>query len=107
MRAHYADLWQAVARSLPERIAIRTPDDSWTYERLSREAGALAGTFARQGLRSGDVVAILLHNRPEFLITLFACLATGLIPVPLNFRFRAGEIAALLDDSSAAAMVHP
>lgn len=108
MRGHYADLWQAVARGLSDRIAIRTIDgERWTYERFAREAGALAASLTERGLGRGDAVAILLYNRPEFLITLFACLATGITPVPLNFRFKAAEVAALLDDSGAAALVYP
>ena len=108
MRAHYADLWQAVARAVPDRPAIRTPDgETWTYERFAREAGALAATLRRNGVTRGDTVALLLHNRPEFLITFFACLASGVIPVPMNYRLRAGEVAALLDDSGAAVLIHP
>lgn len=108
MRAHYADLWQAVARAVPERVALRTVDgQEWTYERFAREAGALAATLRSRGVQPGDTVALLLHNRPEFLITFFACLAEGIIPVPLNYRLRAGEVAALLDDSGAKVLVHP
>lgn len=108
MQGHYSDVWQGIARAMPDRTAIRSVDgQSWSYERFAREAGALAAAFAERGLRAGDVVAILLHNRPEFLITLFACLATGLTPAPLNFRFRPGEVAALLDDSAAKALVFP
>lgn len=108
MRGHYADLWQAVSRALPDRMAIKTADGQhWTYARFAREAGALAASLADRGVRPGDAVAILLHNRPEFLITLFACLATGVTPVPLNFRYRAGEVAALLDDSGAAVLIYP
>ena len=108
MRGHYADLWQAVARALPERTAILTADGQrWSYARFTREAGALAASLADSGLRRGDAVAILLYNRPEFLIALLACLATGMTPVPLNFRLRAGEVAALLDDSGASALIYP
>ncbi|MCP2635642.1 AMP-binding protein [Microbacterium sp. HD4P20] len=108
MRGHYADVWQAVARALPDRTAIRTIDgQTWTYARFAREAGALAATLAARGVAPGDRVAILLYNRPEFLIAFFACLAAGITPVPLNFRFRAGEVAELLDDSQAKVLIHP
>ncbi|WP_156760066.1 AMP-binding protein [Microbacterium karelineae] len=108
MRGHYADVWRAVADAAPDRIAIREiGGTTWTYARFVREAGALAATLADRGVRRGDAVAMLLYNRPEFLITLLACLATGITPVPLNFRFRAGEAAALLDDSGAAALIYP
>ncbi|QAY58857.1 acyl-CoA synthetase [Microbacterium protaetiae] len=108
MRAHYADLWNALAAAVPEREAIRSVDGAtWTYAQFARDAGALAATFAARGLRAGDRVALLLYNRPEFLVTVFACLAAGLIPVPLNYRLRAHELAALLDDAEAAALVAP
>lgn len=108
MRAHYADVWQAVARAVPERTALLTVDgERYSYERFAREAGALAASLASRGVGAGQTVAILLYNRPEFLITFFACLATGVIPVPFNYRLRAGEVAALLDDSDAAALVYP
>jgi len=108
VRAHYADVWQAVARAVPGRVALQTiHGERYTYERFAREAGALAASLAEHGVRPGQAVAILLYNRPEFLVTFFACLAAGMIPVPLNYRFRAGEVAALLDDSGAAALIHP
>jgi fatty-acyl-CoA synthase len=108
MRAHYADLWQAIARALPDRTVLRAIDgESWSYARFAGEAGGLAASLSRRGLKPGSRVALLLYNRPEFLVTFFACLGAGMIPVPLNYRFRAGEIAALLDDSQAQALIYP
>ncbi|GAB3633205.1 acyl-CoA synthetase [Microbacterium shaanxiense] len=106
MRAHYSDVWQAISRVLPERVAIRTADEEWSYARFTREAGAFAGALAQRGVARGDRVALLLYNRPEFLVALYACLGAGITPVPLNFRFRSGEVAALLDDSGAKALVY-
>ncbi|MEQ6897004.1 AMP-binding protein [Microbacterium sp. KR10-403] len=108
MRAHYADLWRAVAAAVPDREAIRSIDGgSWTYERLAHDAGALAAGLADRGLRPGDRLALLLHNRPEFLIAVFACLSAGIVPVPLNYRLRAHEVAALLDDAGARVLLAP
>ena len=108
MRAHYADLWRAIAAAVPDRVAVSAIDGTeWTYQRFLRDAGALAATLARNGLSAGDRVALLLHNRPEFLVTVFACLAAGFVPVPLNYRLRAHEVTALLDDCDARALVAP
>ena len=108
MQGHYSDLWQEIARVSPDRIAMKTIDgESWTYERFAREAGSLAAWLGDSRVRPGQSVAMLLHNRPEFLITFFACLAAGITPVPLNFRLRPAEIAALLDDSGASVLIYP
>lgn len=108
MQGHYSDVWQAVARALPERLAIRTIDGrEWSYSRFAREAGALAAYLTRHGVERGDRVAMLLYNTPELLVNFFACLATGVTPVPLNYRLRPGEIAALLDDSQSRVLVYP
>jgi len=108
MKGHYSDVWQAVAAALPERTAVRTATgEEWTYREFAAEAGALAQWLLDRGVRPGDPVTILMHNRGEFLVAFFACLATGITPVPLNYRLRPAEIAALLDDSGAAAMIFP
>lgn len=106
MRAHYSDVWQAITQVLPDRVAIRTADEAWTYERFTRDAGAFASALLNRGVQRGDRVALLLYNRPEFLIAFYACLAVGITPVPFNFRFRPGEVAALLDDSDAKALIY-
>lgn len=107
MKGHYSDVWQAVAASLPDRPAIVTCDETISYRRFAKEAGALARHLQQSGVRPGDAVAILLYNRPEYLVALFACLATGIAPVPINYRYRAGEVAELLCDSDATVLLFP
>ncbi|WP_159500492.1 AMP-binding protein [Microbacterium sp. 18062] len=107
MRGHYSDVWQAIARAFPERPAVVTPTETMTYARLAEESGALARHLHEAGLRPGDAVALLLYNRPEYVVALFACFATAIAPVPLNYRYRAPEIQALLADSRARVLVYP
>lgn len=107
MKGHYSDVWQAIAEALPERPAIVTRSDTISYSRFASEAGALAQHLVDSGVRPGDAVGILLYNRPEYLVALFACFATGIAPVPINYRYRAGEVAELLQDSGAAVLLFP
>lgn len=107
MKGHYSEVWQRIAAAHPDRPAIVTPDETVSYGRFAAEAGALADRLRRLGLRPGDAVAVLLYNRPEYLVTLFACFASAFAPVTLNYRYRAGEIRALLEDSDARVMVVP
>lgn len=96
---HYSDLWQGIAREAPDRVAVVTRDDTMTYARFAREAGALARHLTAQGLGIGDAAAMLLYNRTEYLSFTWACLAAGIAPVAINYRYRAAEVRDLLIDS--------
>src|SRR5436305_14698020 len=58
------------------------------------------------GLRAGDKVAIELVNSPEFLEAFFAAQLLGCVPVNVNYRYVDHELAYLLDNSDAAAIVY-
>lgn len=105
---HYSDLWQRIARAVPDRPAIITRDDAVTWGRFATEAGALSHHLREEvGLTNGAAAATLLYNRPEHLVFLWACLSIGVAPVAINYRYTAPEVRALLIDSDARALVVP
>lgn len=107
MEAHYADLWHRIAQAVPDRPAIVTVGEgSMTYGEFDDAASRFAALVAELGLRRDDKVSILLHNRPEWLVTFAGSIRVGIVPVSLNFRYRAHEVARLLDDSDSAAVVY-
>lgn len=71
-----------------------------SYAALDADADAWSARLARWGVRHGDRVAILSHNRYEFLPLFFGCIRRGAILVPLNWRLTAPELARVLDDAS-------
>jgi acyl-CoA synthetase (AMP-forming)/AMP-acid ligase II len=99
--------------SVLEHHAGRTPDkvmtifegETTTYHEMTRRAAALAGGLAERGVRSGDVVALLSYNCPEFLEALFAANYLGAIAMPINWRLAAPEVRYILDHSGARALV--
>ena len=104
---HYSDLWQGIARADPERPAIITSDRTMSYARFAAEAGALARHLQERGLAVGDAAAMLMYNRAEYLTFLWACLSIGVAPVAINYRYRAGEVRALLVDCDARVLLVP
>lgn len=107
MKLGYSDIWRAVAAAHPERLAVTGGSRAHTYAELADRAGRLVGLLREAGIGPGDRVALFLPNRPEYVIALFAALALGATPVPINFRYRAAELAALLDDCAASALLYP
>jgi long-chain acyl-CoA synthetase len=79
------------------------------YEPISHEALAdrvrhAALGLADLGIRSGDRVAILSENRPEWAIADYACLMDGVTDVPIYPNLPSEQVAFLLRDSGAVAI---
>lgn len=107
MKGHYADLWHRIALAAPDRPAIVTVGEgTLTNAEFDAAAARFAALLTELGVGRDDKVSILLHNRPEWLVAFAGCLRLGVVPVPLNFRYRPREIAALLDDSDSEVLVY-
>lgn len=85
----------------PGRHAIRFGETSITWRELQVRVQGLATSLVDRGIGSGDRVAILMGNRPEFVEVVLAAHRIGAIAVPLNFRLTAPEVAFILGDSGA------
>ena len=64
--------------------------------------------LAANGVSKGDVVSLLMPNSAEYIIAYFACWKLGAIAGPINSLLKAQEIAFVISDSEAKALlVHP
>jgi acyl-CoA synthetase (AMP-forming)/AMP-acid ligase II len=100
-----AVLLTPMTQARPEAQAILGEDHGLTWraldERVNRWVHALRGL----GFTTGDRVAIVAGNRVDTMEAVVACLHAGLTVVPVNWHLTAPEIAYVLDDSGAAAVV--
>jgi long-chain acyl-CoA synthetase len=99
-------LLRAAADRHPERVAIQDDDTAIGYAELDLRVRKLAAALLGLGVRSGQHVALLLPNVPEFTLAYFACHYAGLPVVPLNILLTAEEIAYHLENSDAVALVY-
>ncbi|MCU1459532.1 MAG: CoA synthetase, long-chain fatty acid:CoA ligase [Actinomycetia bacterium] len=95
-----------LAGVVPDREIVVCGDQRLTAAEFDRRVAALAGFFRREGLAPGDKVAIALYNRPEYLETFFAALRLGCVPVNVNYRYVADELAGILENSDARVLVY-
>jgi long-chain acyl-CoA synthetase len=71
-----------------------------TYEEVGRAARGFAVRLATAGLRKGDKVVFWGENRPEWIVGYWACLISGVIVVPIDYRSSAEfvrKVRALVD----------
>ena len=98
-------LFTKSARTSPDRLAIAYGDYELRYQQANERINKLANGLRGLGIQKGSNVAILLHNCPEFLETLYACFKAGLGSVPINFRLHPKECSFIIDNSEAVAVV--
>ncbi|WP_137291317.1 long-chain-fatty-acid--CoA ligase [Natronorubrum halophilum] len=91
--------------STPDSVAIADDDTELSYEAFWERAGRFARALADHDIGADDRVAIYLPNLPQFVTAFQGTLRAGGIVVPMNPQYKAREIAHLLSDSGARAVV--
>ena len=106
MTYNLADLFERVARAIPDREAVVRADRRLTYRELDARAEAAAGALQRAGLGAGDTVALALRNSPAYLELMLGAFKIAAVPVNVNYRYQADEMHHVLADSHATILVH-
>ena len=81
----------------PDAVALVYGERELSYAQLYGRSCQLGHALIRQGVGPGDRVAVLLHNCPQFVETMFACALIGAIFVPINFRLVAREVGMVIE----------
>jgi acyl-CoA synthetase (AMP-forming)/AMP-acid ligase II len=90
----------------PDGEALVCGDRRMTWREVAQQSAQIAAGFQKLGLQGGDRVALLLGNRIEFVLALFAAAHAGLVTVLLSTRQQKPEIAYVLTDCGAKLLIH-
>jgi long-chain acyl-CoA synthetase len=95
------------AASTPDKpaVIVAGTDRVVTYRELDDRSAALAAALRGLGLRRGDVVAMVSDNAAECFEIYWACLRSGLYITPVNRNLSADEVAYIVNDSEAKAVI--
>ena len=93
------------AKKFPNTIALKDKERSFTYPELNKRINKLAHGLLSLGLKKGDKFAVLLENSIEIVEAYLAAAKTGLVIVPVHFRFVGKEIVNIMDNSDAKAFI--
>ncbi|MCF8241083.1 MAG: AMP-binding protein [Melioribacteraceae bacterium] len=102
MSNYHLDWLAKWAKYTPNRMMLREYDSGleWNYSDFNNRVNTLAVKFLNNyEINFGDRVAVYSKNRAEYVLLLFACIKTGAILVPLNFRLTPRELDALITDA--------
>jgi long-chain acyl-CoA synthetase len=76
-----------------------------TYRELDERSNRLAQLLYARGLRFGDHLAIFMDNNERYLEVCWAAQRSGLYFTPINYHFNADEVAYIVEDCDATALV--
>lgn len=113
-----AQVHETVEGAVPERPCIIDGARTLTYAEVGSKSRRLANLLVDHGLgnvvpraqlldyQSGaDHLGILLHNSPEYLVSMLGAFKARVVPFNINYRYVADELAYLLTNSGAKGLV--
>nr|WP_239029256.1 AMP-binding protein [Pseudonocardia acidicola] len=89
------------ARRNPSAACIADDELQLTNSAFAGRVRAAAGALQRRGVEPGDVVAVVLPNRVELVVALFAAWRLGAAVTPVNPALTAAEARYQIEDSGA------
>ena len=102
---NWATLWEAIAASQPDHIAVVLGDRPIRWRDLDDRASRLATAFTAHGIGQDAKVAQLMYNCPEYLESSYAAFKVRASTVNVNYRYLAPEIVHVVADSDAEVLV--
>ncbi len=99
------DILAAHAARHPERPAVLEGDRTLTWGEYIARRNRLAHALVKRGLGSGTHVTVYARNSIEHMLAGAAARAAGAIPLAMNHRLVAEEVAYVLDHSDARAVL--
>lgn len=99
---------QILARAVeegPDRVAVVCGPDTLTYAQLDEGANRVGQALWSLGVKPGDKVAVLMANRPEYLVAYHGIGRCGACLVPLVTQSKPPEIAYFVEHSEASVLI--
>lgn len=95
------------AASTPDKAAVTMAESGLTlsYRRLNDRSMQLAQCLRDHAISGGQVLAVLMENRPELFESYWAAMRSGLYFTAVNTHLASDEVGYIIDNSNAAAFL--
>lgn len=94
------------AFTMPNKIAMVAPNsDKITWKMLNNASIAVANILQRSGVTPGQVVSLMMENRAEYMIVMWAALRFGVYIAPINWHLKEDEVAYIVSDSDSVLVI--
>lgn len=101
-----SDIFHMQVAKHPDKAAILCEDEVWTFRHLNEFSNRLANVFHSHGYKKGDVVGLLLENRPEFVGTWLGLSKLGVITPLINTNLRGPSLLHSITVAKCSALIY-
>ncbi len=92
--ANFGVVLKALAAAIPSgRPALVHAERVVTWGEFDALTDRIAAGLAARGLGPGDIAGQMLRNTPDYLLVYFGCAKAGVVPVNVNYHYKARELA--------------
>ena len=92
--ANFGSVLKALAAAIPpDRPALVHGTRVVTWGLLDALTDRIAAGLAARGLQPGDIAGQMLRNTPDYMLAWFGCVKAGVVPVNVNYHYKARELA--------------
>ncbi len=88
-----------------DRVAIRCNGSSLTYADVQAEIFRVQHALAELGIGDGDRIVLVVNDEPAFPAWFLGAMRSGVVPVPISTMLTGDDLAGIVADSGARAVV--
>ena len=100
-----ADIWENIARAIPDKPAIVDGDKRYSWAEYENRAARVAQVLTDHGLNPGAKLSIYSYNAAEYMETQFGAFKARICPVNVNYRYLEAELTHVINNSDSEALV--
>ncbi|KAL4945107.1 hypothetical protein BDV06DRAFT_219638 [Aspergillus oleicola] len=78
-------VFEETANKYPDMMAIWSREGTYTYRETLAQASRYGHFFLSRGVKKGEIVALYLQNRPEFIFAWLGLWSIGCAPATVNY----------------------
>lgn len=96
-----SQMWYDVLKKNPKKVSMIYEDERVTYAEVEKRSNQLSNWLLAKGLKRGDTVALLMENKPEFVISWLGMTKIGVKVALINTAIKQNALVHCVKISSA------
>lgn len=104
-RSTLGDLLLRTKERFPDKFAIAYKETRLTFSELDDLVNQTAHAFLADGMKTGDMIAVLSKNSLDFVIVNFALARIGAVMIPLNYMLNVQDLEYILNHAGVSGLL--